>query len=46
VLVTGASGFIGRHAVPALVAHGFEVHVEDVAAGWPPRAVRRRTVDR
>jgi nucleoside-diphosphate-sugar epimerase len=26
VLVTGASGFIGRHAVPILLARGFEVH--------------------
>jgi len=26
VLVTGASGFIGRQAVPALVANGWEVH--------------------
>jgi nucleoside-diphosphate-sugar epimerase len=26
VLVTGASGFIGRHAVPALIDRGFEVH--------------------
>lgn len=26
VLVTGASGFIGRHAVPSLLARGFEVH--------------------
>jgi nucleoside-diphosphate-sugar epimerase len=26
VLVTGASGFIGRHAVPVLLARGFEVH--------------------
>jgi len=26
VLVTGASGFVGRHALPALVARGFEVH--------------------
>ncbi|MGD0288896.1 MAG: NAD(P)-dependent oxidoreductase [Candidatus Binataceae bacterium] len=26
VLVTGASGFIGRHALPHLAARGFEVH--------------------
>jgi len=26
VLVTGASGLIGKHAVAALVAHGYEVH--------------------
>jgi nucleoside-diphosphate-sugar epimerase len=26
VLVTGASGFIGRHAVPLLQSRGFEVH--------------------
>ena len=26
VLVTGASGFVGRHALPALAARGFEVH--------------------
>ncbi|MBV9236322.1 MAG: NAD-dependent epimerase/dehydratase family protein [Xanthobacteraceae bacterium] len=26
VLITGASGFIGRHAVPALLARGYEVH--------------------
>jgi len=26
VLVTGASGFIGRHSLPHLAAHGFEVH--------------------
>ena len=29
VLVTGASGFIGRHAVPHLEARGFEVHAPD-----------------
>jgi nucleoside-diphosphate-sugar epimerase len=26
VLVTGASGFVGRHALAPLLAHGFEVH--------------------
>jgi len=26
VLLTGASGFIGRHCLPALVARGYEVH--------------------
>lgn len=26
VLITGATGFVGRHAVPALQALGFEVH--------------------
>ena len=26
VLVTGASGFIGRHSLPHLVARGFEIH--------------------
>ena len=27
VLVTGGGGFVGRHAVPALIARGYEVHV-------------------
>jgi nucleoside-diphosphate-sugar epimerase len=31
VLVTGASGFIGRYAVPELVARGFDVHVTERA---------------
>lgn len=26
VLLTGASGFVGRHCVPALLAQGYEVH--------------------
>lgn len=40
VLVTGGGGFIGRHALPELVAHGWEVHAAgrsslpaDAAAG-------------
>jgi nucleoside-diphosphate-sugar epimerase len=44
VLVTGASGFVGRHALAPLVARGFEVHavsrrprpegVDEVALTW------------
>ena len=34
VLVTGASGFIGRHALAPLIARGFEVH--GVTRGNPP----------
>lgn len=30
VLLTGASGFIGRHAIQPLLALGYEVHVADV----------------
>ena len=26
VLVTGASGFVGRHVIPALLRRGYEVH--------------------
>ncbi|ACB78952.1 NAD-dependent epimerase/dehydratase [Methylorubrum populi BJ001] len=26
VLVTGGAGFVGRHAIPALAARGFEIH--------------------
>ncbi len=35
ILVTGASGFVGRHAVPGLVARGAEVHalVRDLDKG-------------
>lgn len=41
VLVTGGSGFIGRHALPYLAEHGYEVHCvtsgnarDDSAARW------------
>jgi nucleoside-diphosphate-sugar epimerase len=33
VLVTGASGFIGRHAVTSLAEQGFEVHAVDLRSG-------------
>jgi nucleoside-diphosphate-sugar epimerase len=36
VLVTGASGFIGRHAVPQLLARGWEVHAVVLEAGKVP----------
>jgi nucleoside-diphosphate-sugar epimerase len=32
VLLTGASGFIGRHAIPILVESGYEVHCVDLAS--------------
>ncbi|MGM0574367.1 MAG: NAD(P)H-binding protein [Myxococcota bacterium] len=38
VLLTGASGFVGRHAFPALVEAGFEVRC---ASRDPDRAARR-----
>jgi nucleoside-diphosphate-sugar epimerase len=40
VMVTGASGFIGRHALSTLIEHGFEVHavaskaLPNVSANW------------
>ena len=40
VLVTGASGFIGRHCLPLLVERGFEVHAVVRSSGLPIPAVR------
>lgn len=40
VLVTGATGFIGRHVVPLLADQGFEVH----AVGRHPTAEHQHTV--
>jgi nucleoside-diphosphate-sugar epimerase len=38
VLLTGATGFIGRHCVPALAARGYEVHAvsSNAPAATPP----------
>lgn len=36
VLITGATGFVGRQCVPILVDHGYEVHA--VTSGQPPRS--------
>jgi nucleoside-diphosphate-sugar epimerase len=41
VLVTGASGFIGRHVLPGLVSRGYVVH----AVGRAPVAERPNEVD-
>ncbi len=39
VLLTGASGFIGAHAVDALLARGYEVHAVARQAGGPREGV-------
>lgn len=41
VLVTGATGFVGRHTLPLLVERGFDVHA--VARDIPPHADSRVT---
>jgi nucleoside-diphosphate-sugar epimerase len=47
VLVTGASGFIGRWSVPALLAMGFEVHaVVSAAHGAVPDELQGAAVHR
>lgn len=33
VLLTGATGFVGRHCLPALVARGYEVHALSLSRG-------------
>ena len=40
ILITGASGFVGRHAVPALIHRGLQVHalVRDLGKGAVLRA--------
>lgn len=45
ILVTGASGFVGRHVLTPLLARGHEVHVttRDARASFPAGAVRHVT---
>lgn len=45
VLLTGVSGFIGRHAVEPLLARGFEVHGVASAPHRLPDSVTLHTVD-
>ena len=46
VLVTGASGFIGRQCLPILVAKGYDVHaLSRLQPGTPPRGVTWHDVD-
>lgn len=42
VLVTGASGFVGRQVVAALLARGCEVHTAGRQSGGPPGATHHR----
>ena len=41
VLLTGATGFIGRHSVPPLVAAGFEVHAVSSTPQRPAAGITR-----
>jgi nucleoside-diphosphate-sugar epimerase len=45
VLVTGATGFIGRHTLPHLIARGFEVHAVERRASAPILGVHWHTAD-
>jgi nucleoside-diphosphate-sugar epimerase len=45
VLVTGASGFIGRHLVSLLVEHGHEVHAAARSVGPPVAGVQWHSAD-
>jgi len=45
VLVTGATGFIGRHSLPALLAAGYEVHAVSSAAATRPGPVHWHVAD-
>ena len=45
VLVTGGSGFIGRHCLPLLAAHGYEVHAVSIAPEDPLPQIHWHVVD-
>lgn len=45
VLLTGATGFVGRHAIAPLIAHGYEVHAVTSKQAGLDQAVHWHTVD-
>jgi nucleoside-diphosphate-sugar epimerase len=45
VLVTGGSGFIGRHCLPVLVANGYEVHAVSIISEDPIPHIHWHVVD-
>lgn len=45
IFVTGASGFVGRALIPALVAEGFEVHASSRSRDAVPHAARTIRAD-
>jgi len=45
VLITGGSGFIGRHCLPALVASGYEVHAVSLIPEDPLPQIHWHVVD-
>src|SRR5438270_8334994 len=47
VLITGGTGFVGRHTVPQLLSHGYEVHLvsRSSPALSPPRSLHYHSAD-
>lgn len=45
VLITGASGFVGRHCIESLVRRGYEVHAVTSRPPPPSRTARWRRLD-
>jgi nucleoside-diphosphate-sugar epimerase len=45
VLITGASGFIGRHCLPFLIANGYEVHAVSIEPERPIKNVFWHVID-
>ena len=45
VLITGGSGFIGRHCLPVLLANGYEVHAASLVPEDPLPQIHWHVVD-